>query len=204
MSSGYVIVDKTTDDRIANLEAEIASQQAIISTLTEEKKKMDIRDIKIGDELPCAQKPGDVWYIGYGSFEGGSERFILSPEDGIIEDVKVIIKEFSCVCVDKSTNGLPIFNITISGKLENLPKNRFAEGIIICLKHNDKVEMANKAIRERDNYDYRDQYRYGAKIINGEFTYSFNTDLNGYFTISDYTEIELYRIAFADKFESGQ
>ena len=59
----------------------------------------------------------------------------------------------------------------------------------VSIKHSGTVDIGRKPARGGVT---------GAENTNNRFSRSFNTDLFGYFTITDYTELELYKLTVAD------
>lgn len=174
---GYVVVDKTTDERLADLEATVASQQAIIEEFEGNNVK-NLDDMEIGDTLPCSLKNGDTWYA--------SKMETISFDSD--EYIKVTIDNFTCKLIKKTKNNLPIFQITIAGTIDS---NQIFDGELmqISLKHNSVVDFARRTAPDTP---------IGAMIENNKFNYTFETDLYGYFTITDYTDIELYKLTIAE------
>lgn len=106
---GYVVVDRTTDERILELEATVSEQQSIISQLQTETP--DIKDLKTGDFLPCSHKSGDIFWVAYADH--------ISPDNTYDENIKASIDDFSCVLKEFTSNGYPIFEIKLKGHLIN-------------------------------------------------------------------------------------
>lgn len=160
-SLGYVVVDKTFEERLTDLEAVVVSQQAIIERY-EKENKPGLDYLEIGDSLPCLTHPGDVVFAG-------NSLYIPNTAE---EHIKITIKEFSCKLIKRSKNNWPIFNISLSGFIDE-GENYDGARITAVLAHNNDVNYIEGSIK--DNF----------------FEIYFETDLYGYFTITEYTEIDI-------------